>query len=96
MGRLGPRYPPRFWYDSLDTVPLHCGLLPIGRDPMKPVEKTLCPSCQRPVWLSYVETRAPDLHDHWTCPHDGCRVRHPSSRQGHVVIAVAGPDQPAN
>ena len=55
---------------------------------MKPVEKIDCMACQRPVLLSYVPTRDATLTDSWTCPYTDCRMKHPSSRKGHLVIAV--------
>jgi len=59
---------------------------------MRPTEKTDCPSCKQPVLLSFVPTRDETLQDHWTCPHDGCRIRHLSPRKGTVVVATRSTD----
>jgi len=56
---------------------------------MNPAERTDCPSCKRPVMLSYVPTKDDTLQDYWACPHQDCRQRHPSTRTGHLVIAIS-------
>lgn len=60
---------------------------------MNPLEKTACLRCRRDVLLSYVATGDETLQDHWTCPHEDCLAKHPSTRPGHIVLAypAAGP-----
>ena len=56
---------------------------------MNYIERLECPSCKRPVLLSYVPTENQTMHDHqWTCPH--CRAKHQSTREGTIVAAVRG------
>ena len=57
---------------------------------MDSVEQTVCPSCHRPVLLSYVALRDRPCQDRWKCAYDNCKTVHESSRRGTVVYAIEG------